>query len=714
MSKNHFYYKQDAVKEGVSVFDGVKVYAHQYGNTFDHRPEEMTDPNLFVSNLVGFIDNVRVEESTGVTRLVGDFHCTSTGLRDMLKNTWEVNQDQMPGFSIDADVQAVQEGGKRQIEKFIKANSVDIVTYPSAGGAFERMVASIQKQNLNQGEKAMDLLKQLAALIVSGAIVVEGAEGKTEDEIIAMLSEKLGIGESDVEEGYNKEKSQEADETKETLQKAVDSNDMDEIKGMLTKLLSKDEVKESDEDKAEAEETAAKESARDKRIADVERKLAVSNTENMVNAMLGKEAKMPEFAKTRVKESFSGRVASADQIKKVIDSEKKYLDHVTESAGSQSLGSLVFGDAPVDKMQKALDMLFDDSLAQEQEYKGIPEFLGIREAVQRITGVDVDEARRSHGRNIKESTTADFPIMLGDSMNKKLVKEYNFMKAREIWTKFVTEESFTNLNTQKMTRVGGFGELPTVAEDAAYSTLSTPSEDNPTYTPVKKGGTFSLTEEMLINDDLRGLKKVPKELARAAIQTLNIFVYNLLLGRGGSDNLNSLTIYDGGVLYSAAHGNLATSALGATSFETAMAKMANQEQADSGIPIGLQGKYLLTPYELRKTAWDVTVNGLTQANANGGSIQNAQSGYNVEPLVLPNAYAGGVSNFWILIADPMDIEGLTVGYLGNKKQPEVLLQDNPTVATVFTNDRITYRTKFRFGGAIADYRAFQGYMGTTT
>ena len=72
-----------------------------------------------------------------------------------------------------------------------------------------------------------------------------------------------------------------------------------------------------------------------------------------------------------------------------------------------------------------------------------------------------------------------------------------------------------------------------------------------------------------------------------------------------------------------------------------------------------------------------------------------------------------VADFWMLIADPMDIEGLTVGYFNNKREPEILLQDQPTVGNVFTNDQIKYKVKFRFGATITDYRAFQGYMGTS-
>lgn len=624
----------------------------------------------------------------------------------MLLNIWNENRSQMPGFSIDVEGEAQQTGSMKKVNKILKANSVDIVTNPSAGGSFERMIASVQKNKIinSEGEKKMEeLILKLLPLVKSGVVKVEGIEGLDDEGIVALLTEKLTVSES----SDGKQKQKESEISKEQAEQILMSDSIDEIKEMIKKLagVKKEEEEEMQEAKKKEAETV-KES-----LNEVKNQFNILKTEKDVEVVLAKEGMLDDAVKARVRKQFAGKVADIETIKEAVKEEKLFIEGILES-NKVKASTIQYGDAPRDQLQKALDVLVDESLANTPEYKGIPLLTGIREGVERICHIDINAAFRNP-KSIKESTNNDFPVMLGDSMNKRMVKEYTMMKAREVWTKFTNEESFNNLNTQTLSRIGGFGELSTVAEDGTYPSLTTPSEDNPTYTPIKKGGLFSLTEEMLINDNLRGIRQFPKEMARAAIYSLNKFVYDLITGADGSDTLNTSTIYDGGVLYSTSgqHGNLGVSALSSTSFQTGVSAMANQTQADSGNPIGINAKYLLTAMELRDTAWNITKNELTQANANGGSIQNPLSRYAVEPVQIPKAYTANNSTYWILIADPMDIEGVTIGYLNGKREPEILLQDQPTISNVFTNDQIRYRVKFRFGGAIVDYRAFYGYMG---
>jgi len=725
-SINGLYYESECLEEACDVFEGLKVYAHKYGDTLDHRPDELPDPSLFFANYVGFIKDVKYVSTDSGSKLVAKFHCTSDAIRNALKNTWSLDQGQMPGFSIDSYVKIEEEGGIKKVTKISEANSLDIVTSPSAGGAFERLVASIQK-NTKQENEMEKFLKLLLAMIKGGAVKMEGIEGKSDEEIITLLTEKFS---GQVKEG--EEPAKEAELTEDMVKALLDEQDIEAIHEKLKQLLDSqaedEKVKEAAkkaEDDIKAKEATDKAKATD-RLDELEKQNAINSTEKEVGTLLAKESKMSDIAKQKVVTQFNGRAATFEEIGNAIKIEKEYLDRITESQNDKvgaRHGGTIMMDAPIDKMQKAVDLLIDPDLKRAKEsaddYKDIPEFSGLREALSRIHGVDLYSAfadntgRQNAAQRVKESASGDFAVMLGDSMNKRMFRMYNFMKAREIWTKFVTEESFNNLNQQKLVRIGGFSELATIAEAGTYPSMDTPSEENPTYDPLKKGGIFTLTEEMLINDNLRAIKQFPIEMARAAIHTLNKYIFDLIGGCDGSDTLNTKNIYDGTALYTEAHGNLISAALSSTTFESAMQKMADQAQADSGIPLGLNGKYLLTPNELRKTAWDVTVNELTQANANGGSVQNAQSRYAVEPLNMPKGYMCNVANFFMLIADPIDIEGLTVGYFNNKREPEILLQDQPTIGNVFTNDQIKYKVKFRYGATITDYRAFQGYMGTS-
>lgn len=77
-----------------------------------------------------------------------------------------------------------------------------------------------------------------------------------------------------------------------------------------------------------------------------------------------------------------------------------------------------------------------------------------------------------------------------------------------------------------------------------------------------------------------------------------------------------------------------------------------------------------------------------------------------EPIVSP--YLRGDENNYYLSANPNDVEGIEIGFLNGKEDPEILVQDQPTVGNVFTYDTIRYKVRHEFGGAVVDFRAFAG------
>jgi hypothetical protein len=51
---------------------------------------------------------------------------------------------------------------------------------------------------------------------------------------------------------------------------------------------------------------------------------------------------------------------------------------------------------------------------------------------------------------------------------------------------------------------------------------------------------------------------------------------------------------------------------------------------------------------------------------------------------------------------------LEVGFLDGQESPELYVADSPTSGSLFTNDVITYKIKHIYGGAVIDFRAFDG------
>ena len=80
---------------------------------------------------------------------------------------------------------------------------------------------------------------------------------------------------------------------------------------------------------------------------------------------------------------------------------------------------------------------------------------------------------------------------------------------------------------------------------------------------------------------------------------------------------------------------------------------------------------------------------ITLDQVSAGSAQEPGSANNdinplqgkVVPIAVPNWTD---TNDWYLMADPAQIEGIELGFLNGRQEPEILVQDNQTAGTVFT------------------------------
>jgi len=267
-----------------------------------------------------------------------------------------------------------------------------------------------------------------------------------------------------------------------------------------------------------------------------------------------------------------------------------------------------------------------------------------------------------------------------------------------------------DFKTQDRIRLGAFGSLSTVSEDAAYTTL-TLADTHATYTATKRGNLVQISRETIINDDLYAIKQIPQKLAVAAAFTLAEFVYGLLDANGGN-------IYDGHPLFydtnhansAVAHANLGTAnsgtALSAAGMQTGVIAMRKQQNAASK-PIGLKPRFLLVPPDLEFTAMTI----LKSAGLPGGQNNdiNPMMGY-CEPIVSPQCNSfptlGATTTFAALVADPRVIDTIELGFIGGQVNPVLFIQDQPLYGINFTQDVISYKVRHEYGGAVVDYRGF--------
>lgn len=397
---------------------------------------------------------------------------------------------------------------------------------------------------------------------------------------------------------------------------------------------------------------------------------------------------LPEMAKTRLKKHFEtlADFKEAD-VETAIKDELDYLAKFTE-ANVKDLGA---GRTAVTKdrletVSERLDAFFDEG------HKDHRQALSFKEAYVDLTG---DAKVSGRIENFTEAlTSTSFSNVLGDAITRRLVKEYNNKTQLDAWRKFASIVPVSDFREQKRVRMGGYGDLAAVSEAAAYADVTSPTDDVAKYSASKRGGLEKITLEMIKNDDVGAIRQIPVKLARAAKRTLSKFAFNLIV--------SNPTLGDSKTLFHADHGNLGSDALSAASFTARRLAMMKQKEAGSNEVLSIPPAYLLVPPELEETAYNLFVR-----NTNN----DPQYVQTVKPEIIPIWYATDADN-WYLAADPADITGIEIGFLDGNEEPELFVQDNPTSGSVFTNDQITYKIRHIYGGAVIDYRAFQGSVVT--
>jgi hypothetical protein len=435
---------------------------------------------------------------------------------------------------------------------------------------------------------------------------------------------------------------------------------------------------------------------------EVERERALLASERLLEARL-RETMLPQMALARIRSRFAGQVATADQVSAAIKEETDYLGAIVGDGRVTGLGyerGIRVGLTETEKLQKAFDQLFDI-----QEGELVPRLSGIRDAYVVATR-DVEVSGYTDPSRLQEAdtTTSSFSYLLGTSMNKRLLKDYQAWPSE--WQKFCTITPIKDFRQQDRIRLGAFGSLSTVAEDTAYTTI-TLADTRAIYSPSKRGNLVAVTRETIVNDDLYAIKQIPGKLAVAAAFTLAEFVYALLAANGAAiydtfklfDSINHLNT---GIITA----NLGTpgsgAALSTANLQTAVTKMRRQQNLASK-PIGLKPRFLLVPPELEFAAMTI----VKSAGVPGSNFNdiNPMLGY-AEVIVAPQLAS---PTYWSAIADPRVIDTIEVGFVGGQMNPQLFIQDQPLYGNNFTNDVITYKVRHEYGGAVVDYRGF--YLG---
>ena len=721
-------------KEVLKLFENAPAMAYKFEgkmqDLFDHLPESarQKNPEGFIGNQVGFFDSVKFGEykdkaGEKAEGILARFHVAESAdwLRKNLKQAWDKGK-QFLGFSIDADGSEFPKLHKGTIVDWVDniKNIIEntIVTQPAAGGQVLRLVAS-QTDNFNK------------ELIMN------------REELIKLLQEKAPA----LLEGKEIEKLTESDLQK-LLKEALESKEVDEKAEKEKKEKAEAEAKSKTEAEAKAIEEAKKVKTVDEKIEKLEKDIVARESKSIARESKLNfrtkltESKLPEIIKEKLKKQYSESVLTEDEINTVFAIEQETWSKLHESLPLSESRANITSDERT-KFELAMDGFWQGEDQKDADGKKVRAFMSFKEAYATIQGrpdalyadpsliisdsywfmpqMDsipglTESYNQSRRRSLMESyrvtealVTTDWAEILGNTLNRQMMKEFandEYSSWKKIVSSIVPVRDF---RAQRRLQLGGYGVLSTVAEQGTYQALTSPGDTESTYTPAKKGGLESITMEMVANDDVGSIRMVPKKLGVAAAITIYRNVFDMIvenLEQDGSTDLCTST-----------RGNASGSHVALTSANLDVALYTMRQLAKYGDSINYLGsayvpRYLVIPAELESMAMRLYKSDIAIAQTGGGS-DGSSTVFNAtepnlhkgkfEPIILP--YWTDATE-WAVIADPKKAPTIEVGFFNGKQEPELFVQDNPTVGSVFTSDKITYKIRYIYGFGCLDYRSF--------
>ena len=658
VSKNGVSYPSHVLESAAPLYEGAKAFDH-------HRTMAELESST-ITGLVGSYRNVSADAG-GVH---ADLHLlpSATHCAEALDASLAAQAQGLPPVvGLSHDVQAVlttvESGGRRirEATSIKQVLSADIVADPSAGGHAVRAVAG--------GTGAPD----------------------SEEETMTTLAELLASA-------------------------------SDEDKAALRTLLAADGTTTTDPEDDNEDTPAGDEELVAVAAATFAKGSALGDL--LIDRVIEAQGLKIDGARDAISGMLPDRFSESD-LSKTVAAAKRVAEGIERRGLKPSVPHITIGQEDLDKRIERLDRTLEGNYrAGYSSWRQIArDFVG--DADLDLFGTDdfaskliQEAARNTRGRNnagggiarARESVAAgtaraervteaiaiaSFGEILGDSITRRMVKEYQD-------SPFMNFEPFINygaplndFRTQRRTRLGGYANLATVAEAAAYAAMTSPTDEEATFAPAKRGGTETLSMESIANDDLGALRLIPKRMANAAANTLHDFVWNFLVGNGN--------VYDGVALFAVGHNNTAaTSPLSASTL--AVARKVMRQQAPygaSGQRLNLVPRFLLVPADLEDTAFRLANSAFAVTTNANATEPNLHQG--IVPIVDP--YLSD-TNDWFVVADPAVIDTIEVAFYRGRQEPEIFVQDLDNVGTVFTNDQITYKIRHIYGAAVIDYRGF--------
>jgi hypothetical protein len=359
---------------------------------------------------------------------------------------------------------------------------------------------------------------------------------------------------------------------------------------------------------------------------------------------------------------------------------------------------------------------YDQVMAAYEQLMGLPvsqpvhRLTGIRELYMLLTGDRALTGRFQPDMALLTANTGFDPdgnvanttamaVATRNVMNKVLIDQVDLLAEYRWWERIAYVEDFNSLQQISWVRVGGVGDLPTVAEGGEYTQLAW-DDARVTADFTKYGGYLPLTMEMIDKDDVAAWRSVPRQLATAAEVTLSGILSALFTdnsGVGPSITTEGNTAY----AFSSTWGNLITQPLDWTNWCLAVETMYELAQLNvSGRAQAVRPRYLLVPIELEAQAITSVTSDQIPGSSNNDRTPTRRRLPEENVITVPDWTD---AENWAAVADPRVCPFVGVGFRFGRN-PELFTASDPNTHLMFTNDVLPVKVRWLFAVSVIDPR----------
>lgn len=305
-----------------------------------------------------------------------------------------------------------------------------------------------------------------------------------------------------------------------------------------------------------------------------------------------------------------------------------------------------------------------------------------KDALQR-SGVSIMGMSKSEIAGRAMHSTSDFPILLSNIARKSLASAY--AAEEQTFRPIVRQRNLPDFRPVYEVEIAGQITPEPLLEGGEYK-AATVQEQQSSWRIYTYGKKISVTRQLIINDDLDALSRIPSMIGRGMSLFESNQIWALITG-------NATMPYDGKALFHNDHKNQGTGAIGEDSISAARKALRNQKDI-AGNRVNLRPRYMLLPTSLETAAQKF----LSPIQPTANSDVNIFTG-SLSLIVEPRLDDASESVYYVT-ADPAQIDMIAFGYLDGEAGPQV-----ETVADR-DPDGTTIYARLDFGCTVLNHRGF--------